>query len=66
MKRETITFLLIGMLIGAILGSFLLGQVKAQTGDYDYYLKKIYTVLTDIESNVSSLEYRISWIQSNM
>lgn len=56
MKRKAITFLLIGMLIGAILGSFLLGQVKAQTGDYDYYLEKIYTVLTEIESNVSSIQ----------
>lgn len=66
MKREVITFLLIGMLIGAILGSFLLGQVKAQTGDYDYYLKKIYIVLTDIESDISNIESNVSWIQSNM
>jgi len=66
MKRNSITFLLIGILIGAILGSFLLGQAKAQTGYYDYYLKKIYTVLTDIQSDVSSIQSDVSGIQTNM
>jgi len=62
MKREAITFLLIGMLIGAILGSFLLGQVKAQVISYYdevYYLKKIYTILTDIQSDVSWISFNL-------
>jgi len=63
MKSKAIAFLLIGMLIGAILGSFLLEQAKAQTGDYDYYLKKIYAVLTDIESDISSIQSDVSSIQ---
>jgi hypothetical protein len=68
MERKAITFLLIGMLIGTILGSFLLGQVKAQVISYHdevYYLKKIYTVLTDIESKVGDIQSDVSWIQFN-
>ena len=59
MKRKAITFLLIGMLIGAILGSFLLGQVKAVAYvayDEVYYLKKIYSILSDIQSDVSNIQ----------
>jgi hypothetical protein len=64
-KTKAIIFLLIGMLIGIILEGFLPGVVKAQTGDYDFYLKKIYSVLTDIQSDVSSIQSDVSWIQIN-
>ena len=66
MKIKVIIFLLIGILIGTILGGFLPGVVKAQTGDYDYYLQYIYNVLTDIESRVSNIESDVHYIKRNL
>ena len=69
MKWKAISFLLIGMLIGIILGSFLFGEVKAVAYDEVYYLKGIYSILGSIESDVSSIESDVNWIEyyvSNM
>ena len=66
MKRKTITFLLIGMLIGIILGSFLSREIKAVGYDEVYYLKKIYSSLSSIESYLSSIESDVSSIESDV
>ncbi len=58
--KKAITFLLIGMLIGAVLGSFLFREVKAVAYDGVYYLKRIYSILSSIESDVNWIEYYVS------
>ena len=61
--KKAITFLLIGMLIGTILGSFLFREVKAGAYDEVYYLKKIYNILRNIESDVSGIGSDVDWIE---
>lgn len=59
MKVKFLAIFLTGLLLGALLGNILFGQVIAQyfhsPGTELYYLKEILSSVEDIESNVSNI-----------
>jgi len=63
--KKAVTFLLIGILIGTIFGSFFLRETKAEL-DEIYYLKKICDSLSDIESKIDSINFKLSHIMCSI
>lgn len=70
MKVKFLVIFLTGLLLGALFGNIIFGQVIAQyyhsPGTELYYLKKIYSSLSSIESDVSYIESDVSSIESDV
>ena len=56
MKAKFLVIFLTGLLLGALLGNIIFGQVKAQSYQrVEYYLKRIWRSIENIESYVSHI-----------
>ena len=64
MKVKFLAIFLTGLLLGALLGNILFGQIEAQyyhpPGTELYYLKKILNSAENIELNVRQIYYMIN------
>lgn len=72
-KWKLVAILFIGIFIGTIIGGVLSSQVHAVNYDSVYYLKRIYSSVSNLENYLSSIEDDVDdiedyvyWIYGNM